>query len=42
MLYGGIIAVCSEIQTKYINTLRAQNADLLYVKVVVHIVTTGL
>jgi len=33
---------CSEIQTKRINTLCGQNVELLNVKLVVHIVTTGL
>jgi len=42
MLYREIIAVCSEIQTKHINTLRGQNVELLNVKLVVHIITTGL
>jgi hypothetical protein len=28
MLYMEIIAVCSEIHTKHINTLRGHNADL--------------
>jgi hypothetical protein len=37
-----IIAVCSEIHKKHINTLCEQNAGFLYVKLVVHIVTTGL
>ena len=37
-----IIAVCSEIHTKHINTLCGQNVKLLNVKLVVHIVTTGL
>jgi hypothetical protein len=32
MLYREIIAVCSEIHTKYINTLRGQNVELLNVK----------
>jgi len=32
MLYGEIIAVCSQIQTKHINTLCGQNVELLYVK----------
>ena len=41
MLYREIIAVCSEIRTKHINTLCGQNVEL-YVKLVVHIVTTGL
>ena len=30
MLYREIIAVCSEIHTKHINTLCGQNAELLY------------
>ena len=42
MLYREIIAVCSQIHTKYINTVCAQNVELLNVKLVVHIVTTGL
>jgi hypothetical protein len=42
MLYGEIIAVCSEIHTKHINTLCGQNVELLNVKLVVHIVTTGI
>ena len=42
MLYREIIAVCSEIHTKHTNTLRGQNVELLNVKVVVRIVTTGL
>jgi len=42
MLYREIIAVCSEIHTKHINTLRGQNVELVYIKPVVHIVTTGL
>jgi len=42
MLYREIIAVCSQIYTKHINTLCEQNAELLNVKLVVHIVTTGL
>jgi hypothetical protein len=41
MLYREIIAVCSEIHTKHINTLCGQNVDLLNVKMAVHIVTTG-
>ena len=39
MLYEEIIAVCSQI---HINTLCGQNVELLNVKLVVHIVTTGL
>ena len=42
MLYREIIAVCSQIHTKHINTLCGQNVELLNVKRVVHIVTTGL
>ena len=42
MLYREIIAFCSEIRTKHINTLYEQNVELLNVKLVVHIVTTGL
>jgi len=42
MLYREIIAVCSEINTKHINTLCGQNVGLLNVKLAVHIVTTGL
>jgi len=42
MLYREIIAVCYEIITKHINTLCGQNLELLNVKLVVHIVTTGL
>ena len=41
-LYREIMAVCSEIHTKHINTLCGQNVELLNVKLVVHIVTTGL
>ena len=39
MLYREIIAVSSQIHT---NTLCGQNVELLNVKLVVHIVTTGL
>jgi len=42
MLYREIIAVCSQIHTKHINTLCGQNVELLYVKLAVHIETTGL
>ena len=41
MLYREIIAVCSEIHRKHINTMREQNVEFLNVKLVVHIVTTG-
>jgi hypothetical protein len=40
MLYREIIAVCSQIHTKHINTLCGQNVEMLNVKLVVHIVTT--
>jgi len=42
MLYRDIMAVCSEIHTKYIITVCAQKVELLNVKLVVHIVTIGL
>ena len=42
MLYSEIIAVCSQIHTKHINTLCGQNVELLNVRLVVQIVTTGL
>ena len=32
MLYTEIIAVCSEIHTKHINTLCGQNVEFVYVK----------
>ena len=41
MLYREIMAVFSEIHTKHINILCGQNGELLNVKLVVHIVTTG-
>jgi len=41
MLYREIIVVCSQIYTKYLNTLCGQNVQLLNVKLTVHIVTTG-
>jgi hypothetical protein len=41
MLYRELIAVCSQIHIKHINTLCGQNVELLNVKAVVHIVTTG-
>jgi len=40
MLYREIMAVCSQIHTKHINTLYGQNVELFNVKLVVHIVTT--
>jgi len=42
MLYREIIAVCSAIHTKHTNTLCRKNVELLNVKLVAHIVTTGL
>jgi len=42
MLYREIIVVCSQIHTKHINTLCGQKVELLTVKLVVCIVTTGL
>ena len=42
MLYREIIAVCSQIHTKHINTMCGENVELLNVKLVVHTVTTGL
>ena len=40
MLYTEIIAVCSEIHTKHINTPCGQNIELFHVMLVVRIVTT--
>ena len=40
MLYREIMAVCSEIHTKHINTVSGQSVELLDVKLVVYIVTT--
>jgi hypothetical protein len=42
MLYIEIIALCSQIHTKHINTLCGQNVERLNVKLAVYIVTTGL
>jgi len=42
ILFTEIIAVCSQIHTKNINTLCAQKVIFFKVKLVVHIVTTGL
>jgi len=42
MLYREVMAVCSEIHTKHINTVCGQNVEFVNVKVVVDIVTTGL
>jgi hypothetical protein len=37
MLYREIIAVCSEIHTKHINTLSGQNVELLNMNLVVRV-----
>jgi len=42
MLHREIIAVCSQIHTKHINTLCGQNVELFNVKLVVHTVTIRL
>ena len=42
MLYREIIAVCSEIHTKHINTLCGQNVEFVNVKLAVRIETTGI
>ena len=42
MLYRDIIAVCSEIRTKHIDTVCGQDVELLNVKLAVYIVNTGL
>ena len=43
MLYGKIIAVGSQVhKKKHINILRGQNVVFVNVKLVVHIMTTGL
>jgi hypothetical protein len=36
MLYEGIIAVCSQIHTKHINTLCGQNTDFGMLNLAVH------
>ena len=41
MLYSEIIAVCSQIHTKHINTLCGQNVELLSVKLAVHWAVEG-
>jgi len=41
MMYREIIAVFSQIHTKYINTMCGQNVEMLNVKLVVHVITTG-
>ena len=42
MMYREIMAVCSQIHTKHINTLCGQQVELLNVKLAVYIVTTGV
>jgi len=42
MLCREIMVVCSEIHTKHVNTVCGQNVEFLNVKLVVHIVCTGL
>jgi len=42
MLYREIIAVCSQIHSKQINTLCGQNVEFFNVKLVVHIVIAEL
>jgi hypothetical protein len=42
MLFREIIAVCSQIHTKQINTLCGQNVGFVCIKLEVHKVTTGL
>jgi hypothetical protein len=42
MLYQEIIAVCSQIHIKHINSLCGQNVELLNDRLMVHIVTTGM
>jgi len=42
MLCREIMAVCTQIHTKHINALFEKKVELLNVKLVVHIVTTGL
>jgi len=41
MLYREIIAVCSDIHTKHINTLCGQNVGFVNVKLAVRVVTTA-
>jgi len=41
MLYREIIAVCSDIHTKHINTLCGQNVELVNVKLMVSMVNIG-
>ena len=40
MLYRKIMAVCSQIHTKHINTVCGQNVELVNFKLTIQIVTT--
>jgi hypothetical protein len=42
MLFREIIAVCPQFRTKHINTLCGQDVEFCNVKLVVHILNTGL
>jgi hypothetical protein len=42
VLYREIIAVCSEIRTKHVNTLCGQRVEILNIKPVAHEVTAGI
>jgi len=42
MLYREINALCFQFHKKLINTLCGRNVEMLNVKVVLHLVTTGL
>jgi len=42
MLYRELMAVCSEIHTKHTNTLCEQKVEFVNIKLLVHIVTSGL
>jgi proteasome assembly chaperone (PAC2) family protein len=42
VLQREIIAVCSQIHTKHINTLGGQNVELLNVKLAVYTATSGV
>ena len=42
MMYREIIAVCSQIHIKHINTRCGQNVELFNVKLLLHIATIGL
>ena len=42
MMYREIIAICSQIHTKHINTLCGQNVELLNVKLAVHALSNSI